>query len=128
MNPQLERIEIQPLVLDDDNFAVKNTLIGQGQSYRIKQLGEIAVERSLVTALQINVIAIAKHNRAKAIPLRLDDPAVPWRENSNTLRQHRLNRRVDRQFHWRARDSFKAEKAGRIALGHQIDLGLAETR
>src|SRR5688572_17988217 len=99
MNPQLERIEIQPIVLDDDNFPVQNTLIGQRHVQRTDQLREVTVKGSLITALEVNVVVIAKHDRTKAVPLGFEDPPFAWRQDSNTLCKHRLNRRVDRQIH-----------------------------
>jgi hypothetical protein len=43
---------------------------------RSSQLGEVAVERLEVAALDVDVAAVAEDERAEAVPLRLVDPAV----------------------------------------------------
>ena len=48
---------------------------GQLRQQRLAQLGEVAVERLLVAALEQELVAVAKHEHAKAVPLRLEDPA-----------------------------------------------------
>src|SRR5262245_23342318 len=99
MNPELERIEIQPVVLYDDNFTIQNTLLRQRRFQRRHQLGEIAIQRPFVTALNKDFIAVAKNNRPKAVPLGLEDPSFVWREDSNSFCEHRLNRWRNGQFH-----------------------------
>ena len=66
------------------------------------ELGEVAIERPQVAALDEDVAAAAKHDGAEAVPLRLVEERAAGRELVGQLRQHRLDRRLD------------AEAAGRI--------------
>lgn len=45
------------------------------------------------------VIAVAKDERAKAVPLRLEDPSIAGWQLADSLGEHRQNRRIDREVH-----------------------------
>ena len=45
----------------------------------VEQLGKIAVQRFFIAALDENLVAIAEDQRAKAIPLRFEDPGLARR-------------------------------------------------
>ena len=62
------------------------------------QLGEVPIERTQVAALDVNVRFAAKHDRAKAVPLRLVEERA-GRQIVGELREHRLDRRLDRKAH-----------------------------
>ena len=47
---------------------------GQLRAQRLDELGEVAVERLLVAALDEDLVAVAEDQHAKAVPLRLEDP------------------------------------------------------
>ena len=79
MNPQKQRLEVESLRTDDDDLAVDDTALRKCCQQRIDELGKVAVHRLLVAALQQNVVAIAEHQSAKAIPLRFELPAVAGR-------------------------------------------------
>src|SRR6185312_15953097 len=63
------------------------------------QLREIPVERLFISALDKDFVSIAKHQRAKSIPLRLENPILTFRQFSNSLGQHRQDRRVHYKVH-----------------------------
>ena len=47
---------------------------GQLRRERLEQLGEVAVERIFVAALDEDLVAVAEHESAEAVPLGLEDP------------------------------------------------------
>src|SRR6185436_3692443 len=65
----------------------------QARAEVLVQLREVAVERAQVAALDVDVVAVAEHDRAEAVPLRLEEPAVPRGQLGRELREHRLDRR-----------------------------------
>ena len=65
---------------------------GQLRQQRLDQLGEVAVERLLVAALDQDLVAVAEDERAKAVPLGLEDPAVPGGQLADALGEHRQDR------------------------------------
>ena len=62
------------------------------------QLGEVAAQRLQVAALDVDLVAVAEHQRAKAVPLRLVQPAVALGDLGRQLREHRLDGRRDGQL------------------------------
>ena len=86
---------------------------GQRGPQRVEQLGEVAGERPLVAAGQLDVVAVAEHDAAEAVPLRLEQPAVAVGDRAGQLGQHRLERRGERQDHARilARPGTAARRA-----------------
>ena len=66
---------------------------------RIEELGEVAVERFLVAALDHQFIVVAEDERAKAVPLGLEDPFVAIGDVIDSLREHRENGRFDCGVH-----------------------------
>src|SRR5260370_39448289 len=69
MEPKLERVEVEAVVLNDHNLSVEDAARRQRRTYRLQQLRKIAVERPFVAALDQDLIAARKHQRAKPIPL-----------------------------------------------------------
>ena len=72
---------------------------GSAAASGVDQLGEVALERLLVAALDVDLVAVAKDERAKAVPLRLEQPAVAVGQVGDALGEHRRNRRRDGQAH-----------------------------
>src|SRR5581483_4699192 len=99
MNPLLQRVELERAVLYDDDLAVEHAARRQLRAQRVDQLGKVAVERFLVAALNQNFVAVAKHQCAKPVPLRLEDPAVARGQFGETLGEHRQDRRVHGKAH-----------------------------
>ncbi len=60
---------------------------------RLVQLGEVAIERPQVAALDEDVRIAAKDDRAKAVPLRLVQKPAARRKRVGQLGEHRLDRR-----------------------------------
>jgi len=79
MKAHLQPFEIQTVGRDDDDLAVDDAAVGQLCEKRLVQFGEVSVERPQVPTLNIEVVATAKHERAKSVPLRLEDPLVTRR-------------------------------------------------
>ena len=73
MNPQLQRLEVEAADIGDDEFAVEHTSRGKLRADRIEQLREIAIERFRIAALDQDFVAVAKDQRAKAVPLWFED-------------------------------------------------------
>ena len=99
MKPKLKCVEVEPAVADDHDLTIEHTPTRQLLLQWRGELGKVAIERSLIAALNQKLVSVAKHERAKAIPLRLVDPSVAGRQLVDTLRQHRKNWRTDRQVH-----------------------------
>ena len=59
------------------------------------QLGEVAIERPQVAALDEDVRVAAEHDGAEAVPLRLEEEARRFGQRLGQLGQHRLDRRRD---------------------------------
>src|SRR5476649_1103253 len=99
MLAQLERIEIEPAFTGDDELTVEHTPFGQLRAQRSAQLGEVPQQRLRVPALEVEVVAVAEHDAAEAVPLRLEDDVARRRQIARELGQHRLERRSDRKAH-----------------------------
>ena len=69
---ELERVEVEPVRRRDHELAVEHDLGGQLFEQRLAQLGEVAQQRLLVAALEIEVVAVAEQDAAEAVPLRLE--------------------------------------------------------
>jgi hypothetical protein len=59
----------------DDDLAIEHAALGQRLVQRLLQLGEVAVQRPQVAALQVGLLA-AEHERAEAVPLGLEQEAL----------------------------------------------------
>src|SRR6266571_8226034 len=69
-----------------------------GQKGRL-ELGEVTIEGFQVAALKVETVAVAEHDGAEPVPFRLEEPAIALRQLRRGLRQHRLDRRLDRESH-----------------------------
>lgn len=99
MNPQLQRVEIEMPFLRDHKFAVEYAFGRKLFSKRIKHLGEVAVERFLIAALDEDFVGVAKDDDPETIPLRLIDPIVGCGDLVDTLGEHGKDGRTDSKFH-----------------------------
>ncbi len=76
MDPLGEQVELLDPVDRHDHLAVEHEpLRGQCED-ELDDLGEVAVHRTAVAALQLDVVAVPEHDRAKAVPLGLVAPAL----------------------------------------------------
>lgn len=83
----------------DNNFAIENALLWKLFADRIEHLGEVAVERFLVTALKEYFIAVSKDEDTEAVPLGLIYPlALGW-NLLDSLGEHRKDWRIDDELH-----------------------------
>ena len=80
---KLQRFEVQRASLAITISPSSTQRTGNCERSGSSSSGKVAVERFLVAALDQDLVAVAKHQRAKSIPLRLEDP-VPPRGNSPT--------------------------------------------
>ncbi len=71
VDAEQQRVEVEPAVGDDDDLAVEHAARGQRRAQRGLELGEVATERLLVAALDVDVVAGLEHERAEAVPLGL---------------------------------------------------------
>ena len=72
---------------------------GKLRAQRLEQLGEVAVQRFFVAALDQDLVAVAKDERAKPVPLGFEDPVPAGRQFTDALGQHRQERRVHGKIH-----------------------------
>src|SRR2546427_10080981 len=61
------------------------------------ELREVTVERPQVTALEVEPVAIAEDDGPEAVPLGLEEPPLARGQLRRELREHRLDRRLDRE-------------------------------
>lgn len=99
MDAELKCIEIEMTIVGDHEFAVENAFLGKLLAHRFKHLGEVAVERLFIAALQENLIPIAKYEDAKAIPLGLVDPVPLGRDLFDAFGEHRKDWRIYGDVH-----------------------------
>src|SRR5262245_42125210 len=99
MQTHLQRVEIETAWCGDDDLAIDHAVVGKMQQQRLVQLGKIAIERTQISALNVDVTAPAEHDGAKAVPLRLVEKRAAGRQRLSQLRQHRLDGWLDRKGH-----------------------------
>ena len=100
----------------DEELAVEHAPLGQLLLDRRDDLGEVAGQRLGVAAGQLDLVAVAEHDAAEAVPLGLEAQAAVLgrvRDPLDRLRQHRLHGRHHGQVHGRT----LAERPGGYA-GH----------
>jgi hypothetical protein len=97
MQTQLQRVEVEPLARDDYNLAVDHTPIWEPREESVVELGEVAVERTQIAALNEHFGLASKHDRAKAVPLRLVEQAIADWKGVGQFREHRFDRRCERK-------------------------------
>jgi hypothetical protein len=104
MDALLQRVEAETGGCRDDDLAVDHDALRQLALHRLDQLGEVARERTLVAAAELDLVTVAEHDAAKAVPLGLEqelDVGGQRVEVSDRLREHRRHRGHDRELHGR---------------------------
>src|SRR2546422_9620845 len=91
MQPQLQRVEVEPVRCRDHDLAVDHTAVRQAREKRRMELRKVPIERPQVPALDENLGSAAKDNRAKSIPFGLVQERAR-RKLLGELREHRLDR------------------------------------
>ena len=72
MDALLKSVEIETaaLCVSDDDLSVDHATIGKRVCQGWNQLRKVSVERLLISAGELNVVAISKDDAAEAVPLR----------------------------------------------------------
>src|SRR5258706_14373507 len=99
MESHLQRLELQGFADRDDDLAVEHAALGELRLERIDQLGEIAIERLLIPALDEDLVAVTEEQRAKAGPLGFEDPAFAGWQLADTLGEHLKDARIYSEVH-----------------------------
>ena len=89
MDAQRQQVEVQARRCLDHDLAVDHRAVGQCGQQRLDQIGEVAGERLLVAAAELDVLAVTEHDAAEAVPLRLVRPLVADRHLARQLGEHR---------------------------------------
>ena len=97
MQTQLQRVEVETVGCGNHDFAVDHRASRQLLEQRLVHVGEIAVERLQVPALDEDVGAAPEHDGAKSVPLRLVEIVPVPGQDVGELREHGLDRRGDRE-------------------------------
>jgi hypothetical protein len=95
----LQRIKIEPIILDDDQLSIEHTPWGQRCAQWFQQLREVTIEWFLIAALDEKFISIAKYQGAKTVPLRLENPIALCGQFIHPFREHRQDRRIYWKIH-----------------------------
>ena len=73
MDAHLQRVEIQAVRRRDDDFPVDDAAVRQLRQDGVVHVGEIAIQRPQLTALNVGAAAAAKDEGAEAVPFRLEE-------------------------------------------------------
>src|SRR4051794_363525 len=93
-----QRGEVEPLGPDEDELAVEHDAIGLEGADTVDDLREVARQRSIVPAAEVDRPAVAEHEAPEAVPLGLVEVVAP-RQLAGQPGEHRLERRFDRKRH-----------------------------
>src|SRR6266849_790754 len=97
MQPHLEPTEVESVLRGHHELAVHGRADRQLLQEDVVELGEVAIEGSQVATLDEHVVLTSEHDRAKSIPLGLEQKiAVAW-DLFRDLREHGLDGWQDRQ-------------------------------
>ena len=102
VDPLLQPLELEPVTDGHEDLAVEHAPLGQGRLHRLDDLGEVAGQRLGVAAGELDLVAVAEHDAAEAVPLGLEhQPAVLRRVGDalDGLGEHRLDRRHHGEIH-----------------------------
>src|ERR1700722_7939692 len=99
MDAELERIEVKTAGPGDDDLAVEHAAGGELLEEWFEEFGEVASERLLVAALDQQLIMIAEDERAKAVPLGLEDPGIAFGDIVDPFGEHGKDRRWNGKMH-----------------------------
>ena len=95
VDAQQQRLEVEPVRTDDHNLAVDDAALRQGGEERLDELREIAVHWPAVPALEHDFVAVPEDQRAEAVPLGLELPALAGGQFVCGPGQHWGERRIE---------------------------------
>ncbi len=99
MDALQQRLEVELVAGRDDDLGVHHAALRQLLLHRGHDLGEVAGHRALVAAAELDLVAVAEHDAAEAVPLRLVEEARAVGHVLHRLGQHRGHRRHHGQVH-----------------------------
>ena len=73
MQTLLQGIEVESRACGHHDLAIDDAAGGQTLRKQVVQLGKVSIERTQLAALNHHLPAVAKDQRAKAVPLRLEE-------------------------------------------------------
>ncbi len=93
MDALLQGLEVQPLArgIDDDDLAVEHAAFGKVGLQRLDDFREVARHWFAVAAANLNLVAVAEHDGAEAVPLRFVE--LIRRDLLDRFGEHRLDGR-----------------------------------
>jgi hypothetical protein len=100
MDAQQQGVEVQPpaLRIGDHDLGVDHTAGRQVGLHGLDDLGEVPGHGPLPAAAQLDLVAVAEHDRPEPVPLGLEAPG-PIGQPGDRLGQHRRHRRHHRKIH-----------------------------
>jgi len=99
VDAQQQRLKVKAVWPGNDDLAIEHAALGQVRLERRRQLREVAIEGLEVAALDEHLVAVAEDDRAEAVPLWFEQPAVRLRDAVRKLREHGFKRWLERQTH-----------------------------
>src|ERR1051325_4585738 len=95
MQAQLQQVKVEAVRRGDHDLAVDHAAVRQRADQPVVQLRKVAIQRLEIPALDVGVASAAKDDRAKAVPLRLEEEITAAWNLLGHLREHRLDGRRD---------------------------------
>src|SRR5262249_49223326 len=99
VQPELQRIEIEPAIFGNHDFTVQYATGGQLRPQWIEQFREVPVQRFFIPALNQDFVLIAKNQRPKSVPFGFEFPIAAVWNFIDSLGEHRQYRGGNRKIH-----------------------------
>lgn len=96
MQPQLQGIEVEAPGRGNDDLTIDDDILWQRLQRCRMQLGEVAIERTTVAALDVHVIGAAEDDGAKSVPFGLVE-VIARRYLIGEPGEHGRDRRLQRK-------------------------------
>src|SRR5215217_7824920 len=94
MQAREQRLEVEAVRSGDDELPVQDEPALRALQQRLDHLGEVAGERTLVPAAQVDLVAVAERETAEAVPFRFVEVRAAGKV-AREPRQHRRERRPE---------------------------------
>jgi hypothetical protein len=99
VEPELERLELEPVGAGNDDFAIEHTPARELRLEGLDEIREVAIQRLLVTTLKEELAPVPEDQHPETVPLGLEDPARSFGDLADALGQHGQERRGYRKVH-----------------------------